>query len=89
MSETKSFYLTKSPLLTSKENCKSTSMSDTVFGLLTCWLKYHVILSCGGIDQFNYDNRSQQHAEDIYGSYYFTVLQVPPEKHPTENGVVA
>ena len=26
-----------------------------VFGLLTCWLKYHVVLSCRGIGQFNCD----------------------------------
>ena len=47
------------------------SRCQTVFGLLTCWLKYHVILSCGGIGQFNCDNRSQQHVEAVYESFDF------------------
>ena len=47
-------------------------MSDSaVFGLLTCWLKYYMVLSCGGIGQFNCDNRSQQHVEAIYESFDF------------------
>ena len=36
-----------------------------VSGLLTYWLKYHVVLSCGGIGQFNFDNKA------IYGSFHF------------------
>ena len=34
-------------------------------------------------------NKLQQHVEAIYGSFDFIVLHVPPEKHPTENGVIA
>ena len=45
-------------------------------------------LSCGGIVQLNCHNRSQ-HVEGIYGSLILSVLHVPPEKHPTENGVTA
>ena len=66
------------------------SRCQTVFGLLTCWLKYLLVLSCRGIGQFNCDDRSQQHVEAIYRSFDFIgVLHVPPEKHRTENGVIA
>ena len=47
-------------------------MSDAPY--LACslvWFKYHVVLSCGGIGQFNCDNRSQQHVEAIYGRFDF------------------
>ena len=44
-------------------------MSDAPY--LTCWLKYHMVLSCRGIGQFNCDNRSQERAEAIYGSFDF------------------
>ena len=47
-----------------------------------CWLK-------SGIGQFNCDNRSQQHVEAMYEVLILSVPHVPPEKHPTENGVIA
>ena len=40
-----------------------------IFGLLTCWLKYHVVLSFGVIID--------------------PTVHVPPEKHSTENSVIA
>ena len=79
-----SFYSMKNPLIINLKG-KLQKPSDfflrcqtrrAVFGLLTCWLKYHVVLSCGGIGQFNYDNRSQQHVEAIYGSLTLSVLHV-------------
>ena len=42
-----------------------------------------------GIGQFNCDKRSQQPVEAIYGTFFLSVLHVPPEKHPTENGEIA
>ena len=51
-----------------------------------CWLKCNVVLSCGGIGQLNCDNTSQQHVEATYRSFDFIV---PPEKHSTENDVIA
>ena len=41
-----------------------------IFGLLTCWFKYYVVLSWGGFGQLNFDNRSQN-VEAIYGSLDF------------------
>ena len=64
---------------------KPSDVRLAIFGLLSCRLKYHVVLSCGGIGQFNCDNRSQQHAEAIYGSFDFIGTT---EKHPTKNGVI-
>ena len=64
-------------------------MKTALFGLVTCQLKYHVVLSCGGIGQYNCDNRSQQHVEAICGVLILSAIHVPPEKHPAENGVIA
>ena len=72
-----SFYSVKNPLIINLKGklqnlfylflgCQRRSIS-----LLTCWLKYHVVLSCRGIGQFNCDNRSQQHVEAIHGSFDF------------------
>ena len=67
----------KNPLIINlKGNCKSLLISfedarRAVFGVLTCWLTYHVVLSCRGIGQFNCNNSSQQHVETIYGSFDF------------------
>ena len=80
-------------LSTPKENCKSLSISSkdarrVVFGLLTCWSKYHVVLSCGGIGQFNCDNRPQQQSKPHMEASILSVLHVPHEKYPTESGVI-
>ena len=86
-----SFYSTKNSLFINlKEKLqKPFDVRRAIFSLLTCWLKNHVVLSWGGIGQLNCDKRSQQHVEAIYGSFDFIGLHVPPEKHPTENGVIA
>ena len=34
-------------------------------------MKYNVVLICGRIGQFNCNNKSQQRAEAIYGSFDF------------------
>ena len=45
-------------------NFAFTIMSDIL-------MKYHVVLNFGGIGQFNCNNKSQQRAEAIYGSFDF------------------
>ena len=79
MSESKqSFYLTKNSLIINFKGKLQNSFdfvlrcqTRAVFGLVTCLLKYYLVLSCGGIRQFNSDNRSQQYVEAIYRSFNF------------------
>ena len=66
-----SFYAMKNPLII---NLKGKLHKPFHFFLDACslvGLKYHLVLSCGGIAQFSCDNRSQQHVEAIYGSFDF------------------
>ena len=86
-----SFYSTRNSLIINLKGKlqKPFNVRRAIFGLLTCWLKYQVVFSCGGIGQFNCDDKSQQYVKAIYGSFDFIGPTVPPEKHPTDNGVIA
>ena len=59
-----------------------------MFGLLTCWLKYHAVLVSEELVNstaiIDHSNILKQYMKVLI----LSVLHVPPSKHSTENGVI-